>query len=86
MVPGFLSIFNLKHISMDVFRTYQAIFTKNKFTGAGICLFIPSTYLLYIVQSYWVFHGVWKPARKGILFIKQLHFVLRYLKKNNYFN
>ena len=35
---------------MDVFRTYQAIFTRNKFTRAGICLFIPSTYLLYIVQ------------------------------------
>ena len=31
-----------------MFRTYQAIFTRNKFTGAGICLFIPSTYLLYI--------------------------------------
>ena len=27
-----------------MFRTYQAIFTRNKFTGAGICLFIPSTY------------------------------------------
>ena len=48
---------------------YQAIFTRNKFTGAGICLFIPSTYLLYVVQLYWIFHGIWKPARKGILFI-----------------
>ena len=40
--------FNIKHISTDVFRTYQAIFTRNKFTGAGICLFIPST--LYAVH------------------------------------
>ena len=38
-----------------MFRTCQAIFTRNKFTGAGICLFIPSTYLLYIVQLYWGF-------------------------------
>ena len=54
--------------------------------GAGICLFISLTYLLYIVQLYWVFHGIWKSARKGILFIKQLHIVLMYLKKNNHFN
>ena len=53
-----------------MFRTYQAIFTRKNLTGADICLLIPATYLLYIVQLYWVFHGIWKPLRKEILFIK----------------
>ena len=64
-----------------MFRTYQAIFTGNKFTGAGICLFISLTYSICCTLCNYTgfFMASGNLQEKEFCSFKQLHIALMYL-------